>query len=229
MIHFPEITVIIPALDEEAALPRTLSRLADCGFANPIVVDGGSRDRTVALAREMGARVLHSPSGRAKQMNFGATGAEGDVLFFVHADSLPALDARRLIAAALDRPGAVGGAFRLKIESRHPLLRVIALLANLRTVFFKLPYGDQGLFVRKDIFDRIGGYADLPLMEDVDLVRRLRAVGRLLPVPAPMTTSARRWERRGVLRTSCANLRRLFRYFRGVSVVDLARQYHDVR
>lgn len=224
----PTISAIVPVLDEEAALPRTLERLTSLGF-EVIVVDGGSRDASVETARRFGVRVLVSLPGRARQMNRGAARAGGEILFFVHADSRVPDNAAGIIARTLARPGTAAGAFRLAIDSPRPVLRFIAGLANLRSRLLQLPWGDQGLFLTRRVFEEVGGFQDLPLMEDVDLDRRLKRVGRIVLAPAAMTTSARRWERHGPIRNSLRNLWRLTRYFLGASPDRLARDYRDVR
>ncbi|MBU2549450.1 MAG: TIGR04283 family arsenosugar biosynthesis glycosyltransferase [Proteobacteria bacterium] len=224
----PTISAIVPVLDEEAALPRTLERLTSLGF-EVIVVDGGSRDGSVETARRFGVRVLAALPGRARQMNRGAARAGGEILFFVHADSRVPDNAAGIIARTLARPGTAAGAFRLAIDSPRPVLRFIAGLANLRSRLLQLPWGDQGLFLTRRVFEEVGGFQDLPLMEDVDLDRRLKRVGRIVLAPAAMTTSARRWERHGPIRNSLRNLWRLTRYFLGASPDRLARDYRDVR
>ncbi|MFH1139166.1 MAG: TIGR04283 family arsenosugar biosynthesis glycosyltransferase [Pseudomonadota bacterium] len=220
-------TAVVPALNEETALPRTLSRLRDCGF-DIIVVDGGSLDRTAALAGEFG-RVLSAPPGRARQMNLGAAAARGEFLFFVHADSRPPLDADNIIRRVLSRPGIAAGAFHLRIDSPDPRLKIISGLANLRSRCLGLPYGDQGLFLSRKTFQEAGGFPDIPLMEDVEMVRRLKTLGRVELAPGEMVASARRWDRRGPFKNSAKNVFRLARYYLGVSPEKLAAGYRNER
>ena len=228
MIEPGSILAIIPALNEAQALPRTLTRLAETGL-EALVVDGGSTDRTVETAQNLGAQVLMGPPGRARQMNLGAAGARQDILFFLHADSLPPANAPNLIRATLAVPGTAAGAFLLKFDSDDARLKAIGRLANFRSRYLGLPYGDQGLFLPRTTFEGLGGFKDMPLMEDVDIVRRLRKTGRVALAPSAMTTSARRWEHRGVLANTWRNQWRLLRYFLGLSPHRLTRDYPDVR
>jgi rSAM/selenodomain-associated transferase 2 len=192
-----ELAVIVPVLDEAARIGRSLRALAATpGVGEVIVVDGGSADCTVEIARSFpGVRVLAAPRGRGPQMNAGARAASGAVLLFLHADvTLPA-DAAAHVAAALADPGVVGGAFRTWTVADGggwplgPLLH----LADLRSRVTRLPYGDQALFVRREAFWRAGGFPAQPLMEDVELARRLRRLGRLVTVPASVRVSGRRF------------------------------------
>jgi rSAM/selenodomain-associated transferase 2 len=224
----PAVSVVVPTLNEAAVLARTLEALPT-GFAEVVVADGGSTDATVAIAREHGARVTASPPGRGPQMNAGAAAAKGDVLLFLHADTVLPPDAPARIAAALAEAGAVAGAFRLGIDSPDPRLRLIARAANLRTRLTGVPYGDQALFVRRDAFDAAGGFPDVPIMEDVELGRRLKRLGRIVVVPARVRTSARRWEREGIVRTTLRNAVLITLYLLGVHPRRLARWYGHVR
>ena len=228
MAEQPRITAIVPALNEELSLPRTLTRLAQANL-EVVVVDGGSSDRTVETSRNLGAMVLTGPRGRARQMNLGASQSRGEILFFLHADSLPPLNAPEMIRFALAGPGIVAGAFLLKIESRDARLKAISWLANFRSQRLGLPYGDQGLFLPRAVFDRLGGFKDLPLMEDVDIIRRLRKTGPVVMAPAFMSTSARRWEQKGVVANTLGNQWRLIRYFLGQSPEKLMGGYPDLR
>jgi rSAM/selenodomain-associated transferase 2 len=228
MIEPGSILAVIPALNEAQALPRTLTRLTEAGL-EALVVDGGSTDRTVETAQNLGARVLIGPPGRARQMNLGAAQARQDILFFLHADSLPPVDAPNLIRATLAVPGIAAGAFLLKFDSDDARLKAIGRLANFRSRYLGLPYGDQGLFLQRTTFESLGGFREMPLMEDVDIVRRLLKTGRVALAPSYMTTSARRWEHQGVLANTWRNQWRLIRYFLGLSPEQLTRDYPDVR
>ena len=222
------ITAVVPVLNEAPNLPALLGRLRQAQI-EALVVDGGSRDDSVTLARSAGAEVISSRQGRARQMNLGAARAAGDILFFVHADSLPPPDAAGLIRQCLNRPHTAAGAFYLQIDSKRSGLRFITFMANVRTRFWKLPYGDQGLFLRKTVFEKIGGFPEWPLMEDVEMVRRLKKTGRVRLAPAAVITSARRWEKRGLWRQSWQNQVRLWRYYRGVPPEGLTSNYEDLR
>jgi len=222
----PRISVVVPVLDEERRIGEQLARLAGGGWHEVIVVDGGSRDRTLERARDAGATVLAAPRGRALQMNRGARAARGDVVLFLHADvELPA-DAPARIAAALDDPAVVGGAFRTWTQPDggrrwwSPLLH----LADLRSRYSSLPYGDQALFVRAGVFARLGGFPPLPLMEDLAFSRRLRRVGRLRTLRARVRVSGRRFQSRPIYYFLLVNLLPLL-FALGVPPARLARLY----
>ena len=220
------LSIILPVLDESAAIGATLESLAPLRAAGHevLVVDGGSQDNTVALCQGAGCQVLGSTRGRARQMNAGAARAQGEVLVFLHADSqLPAL-ADTLIGLALQQ-GALWGRFDVRIEGPSSLLPVIAALMNLRSRWSGIATGDQAMFVRRDLFLRLGGFANQALMEDIELSRRLRAVGRPACLRQLVHTSGRRWEAHGVWRTIWTMWRLRWRYWRGVSPELLAKEY----
>ena len=221
------ISVIAPVVNEQEQLAATLSHLHLGPGDELIVVDGGSTDRTLDIARQFTPQVLSSPPGRARQMNVGAARASGDILLFLHADThLPpgGLDAVR---RAMQPPHIAGGAFRLVIEPTTPALRLIAWGANLRSRLGRLPYGDQALFVRRRLFEQLGGYADEPFLEDVKLVRAMRRHGRLAFVAQPARTSGRRWLSEGVVYTTVRNNVIVGLFFCGVSPTTLKRWYAD--
>jgi uncharacterized protein len=218
----PMLSVIIPALNEEASIARAVDSARSAGSAEVIVVDGGSRDRTIEVARSRGAAVILSPPGRALQMNAGAARARGDLCLFLHADSVLPAGYDRLVAEALDRPGTVAGAFRLEIEDENPVFRGIEALVYWRSTWGRLPYGDQAIFVRTSVFRAIGGFPEVGIMEDVELVCHLRAQGRIRIVPAPVRTSARRWRKHGVFRTTLLSQCCLVAYWLGVPTSRIA-------
>ena len=220
------LSIVVPALNEAGAIDATLGALAPLRArgAEVIVVDGGSTDATAARARPLADRVLTSPCGRARQMNAGAALASGDALLFLHADTLLPADADLLVGAAMNA-GAAWGRFDVRIAGRHPMLGVVAAFMNARSRWTGVATGDQALFVRRRLFERVGGFADQPLMEDVELTRRLRAMGRPACLRARVTTSGRRWETRGVWRTIFLMWRLRWRYWRGESPHALAEAY----
>lgn len=221
------ISVVIPALDEAANLPATLAALGPDAH-EVVVVDGGSVDATVETARRAGARVLAAPRGRGRQLAAGAEAATGDVLLFCHADCRLPAGWGRAVRRALERdPRVVGGAFRLGIASRRPSLAVIAAVANVRSRLTGHPYGDQALFARADAYRASGGFAALPLMEDIDLCRRLWRVGRLVQLPAAVLVSPRRWEREGALYATARNWLLAALFYLGADPARLARWYED--
>ena len=197
------VSVVIPALDEAANLAALLPALAAAlPAADVIVADGGSADGTPEMvARAGAARLVTAPRGRARQMNAGARAARGDVLLFLHADTRLPPGAGPAIAAALADPRVVGGRFDVRFDNGAPAFRMIAALMNLRSRWSGISTGDQAIFVRRRVFESLGGYADIPLMEDVELTRRLKRAGRLAALRLPVTTAARKWEREGVVRT----------------------------
>lgn len=219
------ISVIIPVLNEERVLGQTLRRLQSASQLEIIVVDGGSSDGSLGVAAAHGAGTLSTARGRARQMNAGAALATSPILLFLHADTLLPEGFDQGMRDALQRPGVVAGAFELGIASRHWCYRIVERGANLRARCLQMPYGDQGLFLRADLFYRLGGFPELPIMEDFELVRRVRRHGRLAIVAARATTSARRWERIGLWRTTWLNQLVLLGYYLGVAPERLAAWY----
>ncbi len=222
----PRLTVVMPALDEAPAIAATLQALAPLRARGHelIVVDGGSSDATAALAADAADAVLHSPRGRARQMNAGAAAARGDVLLFLHADTRLPEGADAAIARAL-QAGARWGRFDVRIEGRSVWFPLIGALMNLRSRLTGIATGDQALFVEHRLFQQLGGYAELPLMEDVELSTRLRAVARPACLRERVLTSGRRWESRGVWRTIVLMWRLRWRWWRGVPADELARAW----
>ena len=217
------ISIIIPTLNEAVCLGRTLEAFRGAAGLETIIVDADSRDGTPEIAQAHGCRVLTAPPGRAGQMNAGAAVATGSVLLFLHADTLLPRDFERHIHATLARPGVAAGAFRLSIENAQSVHRVIQWTANLRARWLHMPYGDQAIFLSAETFHAIGGFPDLPIMEDFEMVRRLRRRGRIAVANASVTTSARRWNAIGPLRTTWMNQMVVLGYYLGLSPERLAR------
>ena len=191
-----------------------------------IVVDGEDQSGTLAAIADPRVVQVRSPAGRARQMNAGAAWAGGDLLLFLHADTFLPPGGLRLIQRALDTSDRVGGAFDLGIDSRRFSLKLIEIVGGIRSRITRLPYGDQALFIRKNRFEQLGGFSEVPLMEDVDLMRRIKR--RKWPIailPQKVCTSPRRWEREGVLYGTLRNWILLTLYLMGVSPVRLARHY----
>ncbi len=219
------LSVIIPTLDERDTLTRCVASvraaIAQCEI---IVADGGSRDGTLATARSLaGVRALVAPRGRGAQLNAGAAAATGDVFLFLHADTRLPADAGSLVTSALTDPGVVGGSFLLGFDSPHPLLRLSSLASRLNRSWST--YGDQGFFFRREIFERLGGFAPLPLFEDVDFQSRVRQLGRCVKIQRPVTSSARRFLRVGIARQQLINAALVTAYHLGASPHWLARWY----
>lgn len=221
------LSVVVPALDEGAAIEPTLHSLRAqlAGGDELIVVDGGSRDDTPARAAAFADRVLAAGAGRARQMNAGAAAAAGDWLWFVHADTAVDAGVVDLLRRRLARGGHGWGRFGVRLSGRHPMFCVIAALMNLRSRVTGIATGDQGLFVERALFERVGGFPEQPLMEDVALSARLRATGRPLCLPVRLTTSSRRWEEAGIWATIALMWRLRWAYWRGAEPAELARRY----
>jgi rSAM/selenodomain-associated transferase 2 len=219
------LSIIVPALNEAAGIERALARLQPLRERRHevIVVDGGSDDATRRLAQPLADQVLSAPRGRAVQMNAGAACAQGEGLVFLHADTHLPEAADRAVAAALRE--SPWGRFDVRIAGRNPLLGAVAWTMNLRSRLTGIATGDQAIFVRRRVFESLGGYAPIPLMEDIELCRRLRAVGWPVCLAARVETSARRWEARGVLRTVVLMWRLRLAYWLGVDPARLAERY----
>jgi rSAM/selenodomain-associated transferase 2 len=222
------LSIIIPTLNEADKLGPTLQSLMGHP-AEIIVVDGGSKDATVEVARQYSTNVMVSPPGRGLQQDTGARQSQGDILVFLHADTQLPVRYESLICHALTDPGVVFGAFLLGIHPPRPALEVIAFMANLRSRLFRLPYGDQAIFVRRSAYFLAGGFQDWPIMEDVDLVRRLNHIGGFKLAQGSVHTSARRWQRENLVCTTFRNYSLILRYFMGISPHTLARHYPDIR
>ena len=222
----PVLSIIVPALNEAAGIVATLSTLAPLRTrgAELIVVDGGSEDGTPALADAWADRVVSGPRGRARQMNAGAALARAPVLLFLHADTRLPDAADRLIQAAIAQ-GAGWGRFDVRISGPARMLRVVAVMMNLRSRMTGIATGDQAIFVTRIAFERAGGFPDQPLMEDIELSLRLRQQAAPACLRDRVVTSGRRWEQRGVWRTISLMWRLRWRYWRGVSPQVLAEAY----
>jgi len=223
------LSVIVPVLNEEITIEATLQALVALAPYEIIIVDGGSRDRTREICRRFAVEVLSSERGRARQMNFGARRASGDVLLFLHADTRLPESALDDIDAALSDPRYLGGRFDVELPGAHWMFKMIAALINYRSRATKIGTGDQALFVRRDIFDLIGGYPDIPLMEDIVFYRALKGMGNIACLRSRVVTSARRWERDGVWRTILRMWMLKLCYFAGVSPSRLKQFYADTR
>lgn len=223
-MNLPDLSVVIPALNAASHLPGCLAAVAAAG--ETVVVDGGSSDATAALAQRLGARVIAAPRGRGSQLAAGTAAARGEWLLLLHADTRlgPAWPAavRRFVAAPANRARA--GYFRFALDSPHPSARRLERAVAWRSRALGLPYGDQALLIARAFLDALGGVRPLPLMEDVDLVRRIGR-HRLVPLDCPALTSAERWEREGWQRRSARNLTCLALYFLGIPPARLVRLY----
>ncbi len=217
-----KLSVIIPARDEEASIGRTIEAVMHGKPREVIVCDAQSTDGTRAIAESMGAAVVTTEPGRGRQMDAGAGVATGEWLLFLHADTLPPPDYPRHISDTLAQPGVVGGAFELHIDAPNRSLRIIEWFVSIRSRWLSLPYGDQGLFMRAETFRQLGGYGDLPAMEDYELVRRLSRLGRVRLANAGVKTSARRWLNQGIVCATLTNQACIIGYHLGVKPCRLA-------
>jgi len=220
----PYVSVIIPALNEALNIEKTI-RKARNNDAEVIVVDGGSSDDTVAQAIRAGARIEKSSCGRAVQQNRGASLAHGRTLLFLHADTHLPHSYINHIFEALMNPGTVAGAFRFKTDLNHPLMKPIEFATNIRSRYLKLPYGDQGLFFRRAAFETVGGFPEVSIAEDLFLMHRISKQGRIKIAPVHTVTSGRRWQTRGLLRTTLINQIIVAGCCLGISPRVLARLY----
>jgi rSAM/selenodomain-associated transferase 2 len=222
----PLLSIVMPTLNEAPAIAGVLASLQPLRRHGHelVVVDGGSTDGTAALARPLADAVLSAARGRAAQMNAGAAAARGQVLLFLHADTRLPPRADALVLQALAE-GHAWGRFDVRIDGRPRLLRVVAALMNLRSRLTGIATGDQAMFVTRDAFQRVGGFPVQPLMEDIELSRRLRRIGRPACLRERVCTSGRRWEQRGVWRTVFLMWRLRWRYWRGESAARLAEDY----
>lgn len=219
------VSVIIPALNEAANIATTLECVRKSSPHEIIVVDGGSADETSIVAKNYGATVIHSKPARARQMNAGAAQATGNVLLFLHADTLLPDNWTRVVTDTLKAPGVAAGSFGFRVAESFPGRRLVEWTTNLRSRWFQNPYGDQTQFLRQATFEELGGFADLPIMEDYELNQRLRKLGRVVTAEAAAITSGRRWKRLGVVRTTLTNKMMIAGFCLGVSPHKLARFY----
>lgn len=223
------LSVIIPALNESRQLEPTLSALQGMREAGHevILVDGGSEDGTPGIAAPLVDSVLLSPRGRARQMNAGAREARGDILLFLHADTLVSPDSIAVLLEEFPSSGRSWGRFDVRLTGNGSLLRLTAYMMNLRSRLSGIATGDQAIFVRREIFERIGGYPEIALMEDIAISRTLKRLSRPFSIRRPVLTSSRRWEARGIWRTILLMWRLRLAYFFGADPERLARAYEE--
>jgi len=217
------LSIIIPTLNEEIELPFLLDQLKQAGPHEIIVADGGSHDRTVEIAQQAGVRTVSAERGRASQMNRAAANATGEFLLFLHADTMPPPNYQHVISRLLQSPATSAGAFRFKLAEFLPHAPLIESLVNLRCRLFGTPYGDQGLFMRRRIFQHLGGFPDWQVMEDLHFVRLLKRLGEVHIAEEAACTSARRWEKCGSVRTFLSHQLMLAAYYLGVSTKLIAK------
>jgi rSAM/selenodomain-associated transferase 2 len=222
-----KLSIIMPVLDEGDGVAATLDALADLRSLGTevIVVDGGSRDATIQRARLRADRVISAPRGRALQMNAGAAKATGDVLLFLHADTRLPSAAELVVLDGMERSGRAWGRFDVEIEGKSLLLVVVGWLMSLRSRLTGIATGDQAIFARREAFQSVGGFPEIPLMEDIALSKRLKRVSRPLCLRQRVVTSGRRWEMRGVIATIFLMWQLRLAYFFGADPKELAQRY----
>jgi len=224
------ITVIIPTLNEAPIIAQTIQHTAALGFDQIIVVDGGSRDDTRVLAEQLGLAQVHdSKPGRGRQLNAGAQNSHQDVFLFLHADTRLPNNARGSIESALADPAIIGGRFDVRFDSLSAWASVISSFMNLRSRLTGISTGDQAIFVRRDIFEQLGGFSDIPLMEDIEFSSRLKRAGTTAALRETVTTSFRRWEQQGPLKTILLMWTIRFLYWMGVNPHRLKNFYATIR
>ena len=225
----PTIAVLIPAINEQAHIGSAVQSAVLGGASEVIVADGGSVDQTEEIAAASGARVLRSTPGRGVQMNFAARQSMADVLLFLHADNRLPNDFVGQIQNAITNPQTQAGVFRQQIEGSSPFLRVLAWGNEKRVRWRNLAYGDQGIWVRRAIYEELGGFPEVPLMEDYIFSERLRKKFRFAILPGPLAVSSRRWQQRGIVGQTLLNWRIIAAYKRGHSLDELSSLYrrHD--
>lgn len=221
--------MVIPVINESAHLAKTLAIVQTAAEIEVIVVDGGSGDDTVQIAKAFGAVVIQSPSGRGIQMNAGAAIATAPIVLFLHADTCLPMGYDGLIHETLLQPGVIAGAFNLAIAGSQSGLRLVEWGVFWRSHWLHLPYGDQGLFLKTEVFHKLGGFHNLPIMEDFVLVRRLNALGKVAIAAATVSTSDRRWQTLGIFKTTLVNQLMILGYFVGIPPTTLAQWYRSIK
>lgn len=219
------ISIIVPSLNEASNLPGLLH--ASEQVKELIVVDGGSKDDTVTVAQALGFKVLQESGagGRGAQLNRGAANASGSILLFLHADTLLPTGFHEAVDRCLENPKTILGAFRLQVKNGARLLRLALICANLRSTILQLPYGDQSLFIRRQDFVDMGGFPEIPIMEDYIFVQQAKKRGKIKTLDEAVITSARRWQRLGVFRTTITNQLVIAGYYLGIKPKNLAAFY----
>jgi uncharacterized protein len=226
-----KISIVIPTLNEAGSISQVLASIHPLPNVEVILVDGGSSDDTVSISRDLGVKVISSAKGRAHQMNVGARVATGEILLFLHADTFLPLGFETMVRSTLqpplmgEKPAPIAGSFSLQIDDPLPSLRSIERLVAWRSKWRQMPYGDQAIFLTAATFWELGGFVEMPIMEDFELIRRLQPRGRIEILSTPVITSARRWLNRGVWKTTFINQAIVFGYLIGVSPARLAHWY----
>lgn len=221
------ISIIVPTLNEEKNIKNTLASIQPSTNVEIIVVDGGSQDATRVIAQSLAATVISSQPGRAVQMNAGAAIASGEILLFLHADTRLPSGFDEMIRATLQQPGTIAGAFTLQIDAPYWGLRLVEWGVKVRSHFWQMPYGDQAIFLTQVGFKQVGNFPELPIMEDFELISRLKSLGKISLISVPVITSPRRWLKKGIVTNTLFNQLIIFAYLLGVSPDRIHRWYRQ--
>ena len=225
-----KITIIIPVINEKKIITNIINDLLKYPSIEVIFVDGGSQDKTVSIIKKSGFKVISSPlCQRSQQMNLGAKEATGDILLFLHGDTFLPENFPQTIFNMITKKDFVAGAFRLKIDSDKKIFRCLEMLVNWRSQFFSLPYGDQGIFLAKKQFESVNGFDNLAIMEDFALIKKLQTKGKIYLTKESVITSARRWEKLGIFKTTIINQVMIIGYYLGIENQKLANIYRQMK
>ena len=224
-----KVSIIVPTLNEELVLKKTLTQIQELSPHELIVSDGGSTDNTTPIAQKFSNRVVTGSTGRAMQMNAGADQATGDLLLFLHADNRLEPESYQKMLECMKIPKWIGGAFTLCIESDKWSINLINQLANIRSRYFGLVYGDQGVFVRAEVFKNMNGFSPIPIFEDLDFYRRLKKKGPVNLLKEKAHTSSRRWVKEGIAFTTARNILIVLLFGLGFPPRTLTKWYIDIR
>lgn len=231
----PIISIIIPVLNEAKNIQYFFEQFEPCWEIEIIIVDGGSTDKTTAKIAELATSdrqiklVTNSQLGRANQMNCGAALATGEILLFLHADTILPRNYQQVIQNILNQKDVIVGAFQLSINSPKKSLSLVTKIVNLRSRFLSLPYGDQGFFITKNNFNYLGGFADLPIMEDFNFIQKAKRYGKILIADSAVITSPRRWQKLGIIKTTVINQLIIIGYYLKISPERLRKFYHRAK
>jgi rSAM/selenodomain-associated transferase 2 len=224
------ISIIIPTFNEDLIIEKCLSHLQKLEYNDVIFVDGGSQDNTVELIKRNNFKVIKSTlTGRSYQMNLGAAKTSGEILLFLHADTFLPLNYSLFVQSILSQKDSIAGAFRLKIDSDKKIFRLLETMINWRSHFCSLPYGDQAIFLKKSVFEAIGGFPEIPIMEDFKLIKKLQKLGKIRVASESVITSARRWQKLGVFKTTLINQLIILGFYLKINYQTLAKLYRKIK
>lgn len=225
----PSVAIVVPVLNEGSGLGPLIRMLRETGADEVVFVDGGSTDSSGEVLEETGVCWYACKPGRARQMNLGASKTESDILLFLHADTTISSSSLEEVRRVMGDKETVAGRFDIRLSGQHFMHRVIAFFVNWRSRLTRISTGDQAMFVRRDVFEKLGGFPEQPLMEDIELSRRLKPVGKIACLREKVMTSSRRWEAHGILRTILLMWWLRFRYWLGADPAELKRHYVNQR